>query len=39
MQVYTYSEARQKLTMLLDQAEDTGKARCSFAGMTAEPSP
>jgi antitoxin Phd len=25
MQVYTYSEARQKLAMLLDQAEDTGK--------------
>jgi hypothetical protein len=25
MQVYTYSEARQKLDMLLDQAENTGK--------------
>lgn len=25
MQVYTYSEARQKLAKLLDQAEDTGK--------------
>ncbi|WP_028574933.1 type II toxin-antitoxin system Phd/YefM family antitoxin [Desulfonatronovibrio hydrogenovorans] len=25
MQVYTYSEARQKLAMLLDQAENTGK--------------
>ena len=25
MQVYTYSEARQKLAMILDQAENTGK--------------
>ena len=25
MQVYTYSEARQKLSMILDQAENTGK--------------
>ena len=25
MQVYTYSEARQKLAFVLDQAEDTGK--------------
>ena len=25
MQVFTYSEARQKLAMLLDQAENTGK--------------
>ena len=25
MQVYTYSEARQKLAMILQQAEDTGK--------------
>ena len=25
MQVYTYSEARQKLAMVLEQAEDTGK--------------
>ena len=25
MQVYTYSEARQKLSMILDQAESTGK--------------
>lgn len=25
MQVYTYSEARQKLAMVLDQAESTGK--------------
>ncbi len=25
MQVYTYSEARQKLAMVLKQAEDTGK--------------
>jgi hypothetical protein len=25
MQVYTYSEARQKLAMVLDQAENTGK--------------
>ncbi len=25
MQVYTYSEARQKLSMVLDQAENTGK--------------
>ncbi len=26
MQVYTYSEARQKLAMVLEQAESTGKA-------------
>lgn len=25
MQVYTYSEARQKLAMVLEQAENTGK--------------
>ncbi|MCF8103851.1 MAG: type II toxin-antitoxin system Phd/YefM family antitoxin [Desulfohalobiaceae bacterium] len=25
MQVYTYSEARQKLAMILDQVENTGK--------------
>ena len=25
MQVFTYSEARQKLAMILDQAENTGK--------------
>jgi hypothetical protein len=25
MQVYTYSEARQKLAMILDQAENSGK--------------
>ena len=25
MQVYTYSEARQKLAFVLEQAEDTGK--------------
>jgi antitoxin Phd len=25
MQIYTYSEARQKLAMILDQAENTGK--------------
>jgi hypothetical protein len=25
MQVYTYSEARQKLSVVLDQAENTGK--------------
>ncbi|MCF8078924.1 MAG: type II toxin-antitoxin system Phd/YefM family antitoxin [Desulfobacterales bacterium] len=25
MQVYTYSEARQKLAMILNQAENTGK--------------
>lgn len=25
MQVYTYSEARQKLSIVLDQAENTGK--------------
>ena len=25
MQVYTYSEARQKLAIVLEQAEDTGK--------------
>jgi len=25
MQVYTYSEARQKLALVLEQAEDTGK--------------
>jgi len=25
MQVYTYSEARQKFAMILDQAENTGK--------------
>lgn len=25
MQIFTYSEARQKLAMLLDQAENTGK--------------
>jgi len=25
MQVFTYSEARQKLSMILDQAENTGK--------------
>ena len=25
MQVYTYSEARQKLAMILDEAENTGK--------------
>ena len=25
MQVFTYSEARQKLAMILDQAESTGK--------------
>ncbi len=25
MEVYTYSEARQKLAMVLDQAENTGK--------------
>jgi antitoxin Phd len=25
MRVYTYSEARQKLAMILDQAENTGK--------------
>jgi hypothetical protein len=25
MQVYTYSEARQKLAVVLDQAENTGK--------------
>lgn len=25
MQVYTYSEARQKLSFILDQAESTGK--------------
>lgn len=25
MQVYTYSEARQKLALVLDQAENTGK--------------
>ena len=25
MQVYTYSEARQKLALLLEQAENTGK--------------
>ena len=26
MQVYTYSEARQKLAIVLEQAENTGKA-------------
>lgn len=25
MQIYTYSEARQKLAMILDQVENTGK--------------
>jgi len=25
MQIYTYSEARQKLAMILDQAENSGK--------------
>jgi len=25
MRVYTYSEARQKLALVLEQAEDTGK--------------
>jgi len=25
MQIFTYSEARQKLAMILDQAENTGK--------------